>query len=234
MALYYNGTADSTIAASVSQFLTTNWGSIGAITPELPGNIVPYVESFEIKGHFAAQQTQRALDLIRLSWGWYLNNPYGTGSTTIEGYYQDGTFRYQNDGYDRVGSYPSHAHGWSTGPTDALTSYVIGLTLTAPGGQQWALAPQFGDLTSAEGGFTTPLGQFFAGWTEGSGGGTYTVTYSVPSGTTGNLHLPFSPSGKQPRQVLFDGQETRFTVERGPGQAVVSAKGGKHQVHITY
>ena len=55
MALYFNG-ANSSYAAQISKQLTTNWSPIGAITPELPGNIVPYVESYEIKGHLAVQR----------------------------------------------------------------------------------------------------------------------------------------------------------------------------------
>lgn len=73
MALLFAGALPQ-YALNISTQLTTNWGHIGAITPELPHNIVPYIESFEIKGHLAIRQTQRALDLIRRSWGWYLNN----------------------------------------------------------------------------------------------------------------------------------------------------------------
>jgi hypothetical protein len=144
MALYFDG-ANASYTAQISKQLTTNWGPVGAVTPELPGNIVPYVESYEVKGHLTIRETQRALDLMRRSWGWYLNNPYGTESTILEGYYEDGSFRYANDGYDYSGSYPSHAHGWSSGPADALISYVVGLRPTAPGGSKWTLAPQFGD-----------------------------------------------------------------------------------------
>ncbi|TVY89802.1 hypothetical protein LAWI1_G008167, partial [Lachnellula willkommii] len=71
------GVADSSKTQSISAQLTSNWGPIGAICPELPNNIVPYIEGFEIKGHLVARQATRALDLIRRSWGWYLANPYG-------------------------------------------------------------------------------------------------------------------------------------------------------------
>jgi hypothetical protein len=42
-----------------------NWTPIGALTPELPGTISPFISSFEIQGHFSIRQSQRALDLIR-------------------------------------------------------------------------------------------------------------------------------------------------------------------------
>jgi hypothetical protein len=48
------------------------------------------------------------------------------------------------------------------GPTHAQTSYIVGLQLTSPGGRTWTLQHQFGDLTHAEGKFTTPLGLFYA------------------------------------------------------------------------
>ncbi|KAJ5833356.1 hypothetical protein N7474_001667 [Penicillium riverlandense] len=170
MALFFNG-ANSSHLTKTSDYLTANWGPIGARVPECPGSISPYVESYEIKGHLKAGKAKRALDLMRLSWGWYLKNPMGTGSSMIEGYNEDGSFLYTaNEGYDGVGSYPSHAHGWSTGPVDALVSYVVGLQPSAPGGAGWTLSPQTGDLEFAEGGFTTPLGKFSASWKTGPAG----------------------------------------------------------------
>jgi hypothetical protein len=145
--------ADPSYTQNISNQLTTNWISIGAVAPELPNNLVGFVQSFEVKGHLVIRQTSCALDLIRRAWGWYLKNPFGTQSTCIEGYLADGRFGYRaTDGYEGDYLYTSHAHGWGTGPTDALTSYVVGLTITQPGGNQWQLAPQFGDLTHAEAG----------------------------------------------------------------------------------
>jgi hypothetical protein len=151
---------------------------------------VPYVEGMEVKGHLAARQATRALALMRLSWGWYLNNPFGSNSTMIEGYLQDGTFGYRtgDGGYQNDKSYASHAHGWSTGPTHALSTYVVGLQLLSPGGATWMLAPQFGDLTSVEGGFTTNLGTFSAKWALTSNG--YSLNYNMPNSTSGTLVLP--------------------------------------------
>jgi hypothetical protein len=201
MALVFNVSLPSYVQ-SISSGLTKNWNAIGAVTPELPNNIVGFVESYEIKAHLVARQAARALDLIRRSWGWYLNNPYGTASTCIEGYLADGTFGYRSKyGYDNDYSYTSHAHGWSTGPTDALTSYVVGLTVTAPGGSSWQLAPQFGDLSHAEAGFTTPLGRFSASWNLTQSG--YTLGWGAPSGTNGTIVLP-GMDGQVPN-VTVDG-----------------------------
>ncbi|KAK3116157.1 hypothetical protein LTR53_003766 [Teratosphaeriaceae sp. CCFEE 6253] len=162
MALLFGVVSNSSsMAQSISERLTDNWTPIGAETPELENNISPFISSFEIQGHFTIGQTDRALDLIRRSWGWYLNNPNGTESTVIEGYLTNGSFGYRNyRGYYYDTSYVSHSHGWSSGPTSALTNYVLGLEVTGPLGSTWKFAPQFGDLTSVEGGFTTGLGKY--------------------------------------------------------------------------
>ena len=230
MALYYNGTSLS-YASSASTYLKTNWGPVGAVTPELPGNVVPYIESFEVKAHLVARQPQRALDLMRLSWGWYLDSPYGTQSTCPEGYNTDGSFRYRDDGYNKGGSYTSHSHGWSTGPTDALTSYIVGLQPTAPGGKEWLLEPQFGDLEFAEAGFTVPMGKFSAGWTVTSSG--YNVTIDVPEGTSGVVRLPFSSDGTKPQGASVDSQQLDYSVDNEQKVITFSVDGGSHSILVT-
>lgn len=184
----------------------------------------------------AARQATRGLDLIRRAWGWYLNNPYGTQSTCIEGYLADGSFGYRSEyGYANDYSYTSHAHGWSTGPTDALTSYIVGLTVTAPGGSQWSFAPQFGDLTHAEAGFTTPLGQFSAAWTLHTG--YYEISWNAPPSTKGVLTLP-----GQAASVVVDGQAVKrgeLEVRAGAFKdvlanvTIIAAQGGKHTAKVT-
>lgn len=195
MALLFNVVSNtSSDAQRISSRLTRNWTPIGAEAPELPNNISPFISSFEIQGHLAIGQTNRALDLIRRSWGWYLHNPNGTGSTVIEGYLTNGSFAYRNyRGYDYDASYVSHAHGWSAGPTSALTNYILGLEITGRLGSTWRLAPQFGDLTQVEGGFSTDLGKFSASWKVVHKGGQYTLRFDVPTGTQGSLVLPGLP-----------------------------------------
>ena len=188
----------SSTASTISDRLTRNWTPIGAETPELPDNISPFISSFEIQAHFVTGHTNRALDLIRRSWGWYLSNKNGTESTLIEGYLTNGSFGYRNyDGYDWDSSYTSHSHGWSTGPTSALTNFVLGLSVVGREGTEWSLAPQFGDLEHAEGGFTTGLGKFQAKWKVEDGGKRYVLEWSVPSGTTGVVVLPALPAGRK-------------------------------------
>lgn len=176
-------------AQSISALLTEKWTPIGAETPELPGNISPFISSFEIQAHFLAGQTNRALDLIRRCWGWYLNNPNGTQSTVIEGYLTDGSFGYRSTrGYSNDPSYVSHAHGWSSGPTSALTEFVAGLQVIEPLGRKWQLKPSFGDLKWAQAGFTTSLGKFQSKWS--IIGKRVFVEWETPLGTEGWIELP--------------------------------------------
>ncbi|KAI9934236.1 hypothetical protein MW887_005310 [Aspergillus wentii] len=223
MALLY-GVVDKERAARISERLTDNWTPIGAVTPELPENISPFLSSFEIQGHFTVGQPARALELIRRSWGWYINNPNGTESTVVEGYLQNGTFGYRSSrGYDYEESYISHAHGWSAGPTSALTNYILGLSITSPRGSTWKIAPQFADLRSVEGGFTTSLGKFHASWVKGSKG--YTLDFSVPAGTKGNLTLPYVESSKKP-SIMIDGNNVTRGVYYIDETATVTVSGG--------
>lgn len=223
---------DSEKAQSISERLTANWTPIGANSPELPGNISPFISSFEIQAHLTIGQTERALDLTRRCWGWYLNNPNGTGSTVIEGYLINGTFGYRwNRGYDNDFSYPSHSHGWSSGPTSALTEFVLGLSITAPLGSRWQFAPQFGDLGSAEGGFTTSLGKFSASW-ESAGRLGYLADVSTPVGTSGQLILPATPGAK----IILDGKivcpKPYRTTPTGETVLIDNVAGGKHTIAV--
>ncbi|KUJ23060.1 Six-hairpin glycosidase [Mollisia scopiformis] len=224
---------DTDRAESISTKLLDNWTPIGAVTPELPGNISPFISGYEIQAHFSIGQTARALDLIRRCWGWYLNNPLGSQSTVIEGYLQNGTFGYRSTrGYDYDASYVSHSHGWSSGPTAALTTYVLGLSVTGRAGSTWKLAPQFGNLTNVEGGFTTGLGKYQASWETKEDG--YALSYNVPDGTIGELVLPLLNAGELPR-IMIDGQPVPQSMNPEiVGDAVVlsSAQGGSHEIVV--
>lgn len=229
--------AQSTTAQNISTHLTENWTPIGPESPELPGNISPFISSFEVQAHLTAGQTGRALELIRSSWGWYLNNPNGSQSTVVEGYLTNGTFGYRwARGYENDFSYVSHSHGWSSGPTSALTEFVLGLSVTGRVGSTWSFAPQFGDLSFAEGGFTTSLGKFSAAWTREGGKG-YRASVSAPTGTVGNLTLPVLVQGVVP-DVRVDGRKVETTWARKTGLVfdtvlVSGVRGGNHSIVVS-
>lgn len=182
--------ASNTTSPHISSALLKNWTPIGPQTPELPNNISPFISSFELLGRLTVRDTSHAFTLLRTLWGWVINNPLSTESTLLEGYLTNGSFAYRNNrGYGYDESYVSHSHGWSSGPTSGLTNYVVGLDVTEPGGEEWVLAPQFGDLEYAEGGFVTTLGKFQAKWTRNSTTGV-DVQWDVPVGAKGVVTVP--------------------------------------------
>ena len=144
LAVWYGLVQPANRSARVSEYLSGNWGPYGSATPEWNRDVGTFPGSLEVLAHMAAGQTTRALALIRLQWGYMLNNPNSTQSTFWEGYHHDGTFAYQ-------GTYMSNAHGWATGPVSALSGYVVGMAQTSVVGRAWAVIPQTGDLTSAQG-----------------------------------------------------------------------------------
>jgi hypothetical protein len=225
--------ASSEAASSISNYLTRNWTPIGAECEELPGEISPFISSFEIQAHLLTGNTQRALELIRNSWGWYLNHPNGTQSTMIEGYLVNGTWGYRwNAGYENDFSYTSHSHGWATGPVTALTEHILGLSITGRAGATWRLAPQIGDLTHVEGGFMTKLGSYSASWTK-QNDGSIVLEYDVPAGTSGDVVVQFEAKDVS---IQSNGSKTRrgaFSIikdSRGERAVHMRSGGGKHSI----
>ncbi|KAI0421650.1 bacterial alpha-L-rhamnosidase domain protein [Xylaria grammica] len=223
---------------AISSWLTENWTPIGPESPELPGEVSPFIASFEIQAHLLARQPQRSLDLIRTSWGWYLYNEQGTQSTMIEGYLTDGTFGYRHDaGYEENYSYTSHAHGWSTGPVTALTEQALGLSVTGLAGTACRFAPQLGDLKDVQGGFVTLLGKYRAELHLNVTTGCVLAEVEVPREATTEIVLPAgSCQTHQSSLFLVDGEEVDVNVidaAYGPGGTVLySTKlpGGKHTI----
>ena len=203
-----NLTQSAKQSSTISSALKARWGQYGAPAPEAGKTVSPFIGGFELQAHYLANKADSALDLIRLQWGFMLEDPRMTQSTFIEGYSTDGSLHYAPYTNDpRV----SHAHGWSTGPTYALTAYAAGIQLTGAGGSTWTIAPQPGDLTSVDAGFSTSLGKFSTSFRR-SNGKYSRFSFTAPSNTTGEVFLPgtkgilVSKSGK--RAALSNGSAT--------------------------
>ena len=123
------------------------------------------------------------------------------------------------DGYNYDASFVSHSHGWSTGPTSALTFYVLGLTVTSPQGQTWSVAPHTSVLPAAQGGFSTPLGWFGVDWT--SSADSFNVSISTPEGTSGIVSLPMNGT------ITVDG-----AMVAEDGSSPLSVTGGNHTITV--
>lgn len=177
----YNGRAQI-----VSNSLAARWTPYGPPAPEAGATISPFITSFELQAHMAVGQPQRAIDLMRFMWyGWMMNNPQMTNSTFIEGYGVNGSLiypAYLNN--PRI----SHAHGWSTGPTSALTQLVAGIQFITAAGKAWRFAPQVGDLTQVMAGFPSTLGMFEATY-QAIGQTGFLYQFSAPASTIGNVSV---------------------------------------------
>lgn len=109
-----------------------------------------------------------------------------TQSSFVEGYSTDGRLHdapYSNDA--RI----SHAHGWSTEPTSALSMYAAGIQLTGPAGARWRIAPQPRNFSTVDAGLSTSRGQF-AVQVQRQKGAYETFAFQTPSSTRGDVVLP--------------------------------------------
>ncbi|KAH8822741.1 bacterial alpha-L-rhamnosidase domain-containing protein [Flagelloscypha sp. PMI_526] len=111
LAVFFGLTNSTAQARKVSQGLTKNWNDIGPVTPELPDTISPFVSSWEVEAHFAAEEPERAVQLIRKLWGYALDGPNMGGSTIVEGLSANGSLYYRSEaGYNYDPAYTSMAH----------------------------------------------------------------------------------------------------------------------------
>jgi alpha-L-rhamnosidase len=113
------------------------------------------------------------------------DKPFYSGAT-FEGLAPDGT----PAGAGLPSRLASLAHAWGSGPTSALSKYVLGVRPVEPGYKTWLIEPQPGDLTWANGSVPTPYGPIEVGW-EKEGNGLELKVF-VPSGTSGTVGLPGS------------------------------------------
>jgi hypothetical protein len=225
-AVVANLTLNSTQTSRISQNLVARWTPYGAPAPEAEDAISPFISGFELQTHFLAQNTTAALALMRLQWGFMLDDPRMTNSTFIEGYSTSGELHYApylNDA--RI----SHAHGWATGPTSSLTQYVAGVQLLTAGGATWRVAPSLGDLTFADAGFKTSLG-FFGARTQVLGKESVVLEFEAPEGTVGEVRVPVL--GCKGRLVMRGteglGGDVVVEVREGQGSVdVEDVKGGR-------
>jgi hypothetical protein len=185
-AIKANLTSSANQSTAISQALQSRWGPYGAPAPEAGTTVSPFIGGFELQAHYLAHQPEAAIDLIRLQWGFMLQDPRMTQSSFIEGYSTDGRLHYAPYSNDaRI----SHAHGWSTGPTSALSMYAAGIQLTGPAGAEWRIAPQPGNLTTVDAGLSTSRGQFAVKF-QGQNGKYETFSFQTPSSTRGDVVLP--------------------------------------------
>jgi len=191
LAVWYGVVDGPAKARSISYVLGENWNDKGSRAPEFTlGTGVPRISTFagsmELMSHFEAGYDARGLDMIRSMWGYMLDAPQGTHSTFWEGLNSDGSFAYQ-------GPFQSLSHGWGSGPTSALTYYVLGLTPDTVSGQSYHVIPHPGGLTHVEGNLTMAPGKVvFANYDVGGACRTFSMRVDAQShtGSTGRMAVP--------------------------------------------
>ncbi|KAE8151644.1 Six-hairpin glycosidase-like protein [Aspergillus avenaceus] len=189
-AIKANLTLSANQSSTISSALRARWGKYGAPAPEAKDTISPFIGGFELQAHFIANQPDRAFELLRTQWGFMLDDPRMTNSTFIEGYSTDGAIHYAPYSDVPGSSVPrlSLAHGWSTGPTAALSFYVAGLHLTGRAGATWRFAPQPGNLSRVDAGYKTALGLFASKFAR-ENDAYRSLNFTTPQGTFGEVQL---------------------------------------------
>lgn len=174
------------ILAVLARKLRTRFGPVVAGKPAPKAyklDISPYMGSFNVLADFATGRSAAALALIRQEWGYMVS--HGPGGVEWE--------RIQLDGVPAGGSLgavsDSMAHAWSTGPTPALSEYVLGVSPAAPGFARWQVAPQPAGLTWAQGVVPTPRGPIGVRWRRGRGQA-FVMTLRSPRGERGLVSVP--------------------------------------------
>jgi hypothetical protein len=85
------------------------------------------------------------------------------------------------------------AHGWATGPTSALTFFVLGVAPDSARGATYHVVPHPGDLTHVEGKLTVDIGKYVrVSYDVGASCSSFALTVDASSntGSTGTIAVP--------------------------------------------
>jgi alpha-L-rhamnosidase len=180
--------------------------------PYMARYISPWISGWELIARFELGDTGTALDEIRREWGQMLAvDPHttlwekmtvGGGVAPYQGANPDGTPIVEKADVVPGSGETSLAHGWSAGPTYALSAYVLGLRPVDPGFATWIVQPQLGNLRVAQGQVLTRHGPLASRW-QVSDRRSFKLTVRVPTGTSGTVGVPMLGSTK--RTVARDG-----------------------------
>lgn len=182
------------ILAAMSAALSTPHGDLSVSSPAPAGYhqvIGPFMGSYEAWARFAAGDSSGAYSLLDREWG---QMPAGDpGNVLWEVMGPDGTVHTPGINGSGDGA-TSMAHGWSTGPTSALSQYVLGIAPASPGYTTWSVDPHPGSLAWARGRAPTPRGSLDVAWTRAAAGRQFIVDVTPPAGTAGSITVPLAGS----------------------------------------
>ncbi len=177
--------------------LRSRFGPPTVTSPTPPGYnrwVSPYMGSFQVLADFATGNETAALANVRQEWGYMI--AHDPGGVLWE--------RIQLDGRLHPGGIAdSAAHAWSTGPTTALSQYVLGVRPVEPGYRSWAIAPEPAKLSWAQGVVPTPHGPISVRWLRGTRNQFFKLTVITPRGTSGTVLVPVL---RRSRVIAMDGR----------------------------
>jgi alpha-L-rhamnosidase len=233
------------ILRAMSAALATPHGDLSVSSPAPSGYhqvIGPFMGSYELWARFAAGDTAGAYDLLDREWGQMAQGDPGNVLWEVMG--PDGTVH--TPGINGAGDgATSMAHGWSTGPTSALSQYVLGIAPDAPGYATWSVEPHPGSLTWAQGTAPTPHGPLAVAWRTSAAAHQFSIDVTPPTGTAGTITVPFRGAAAVAhvngrlvwsadgafhpapgvRSAVRDGDSLRISVDPGAGFHVDVAGG---------
>jgi hypothetical protein len=143
MAAYAEVPPPDVVQASFDRLLSTT-------TQEAVQIGSPYFYFFYLEALRKAGRHQAALDEVRESYGQMVE----AGATST---------------WEEFNGFTSLSHGWSAAPTWDLSSYVLGVKLTAPGYSAFRVEPHPGDLDWAKGIIPTIQGDIGVEWERSDG-----------------------------------------------------------------
>ena len=204
------GVATPDQQAHIVGLLSRMQGRFGTLTDDVPNDpfmhlfYSPFASGMELDARLTAFDTTGALTEIRRLWGFMMST--APASTTWEKLMLDGTP--ESSAGKFAGGSSSMAHGWSTGPTEALSAYVGGLRPVTPAWTTWLAEPQTGDLSWAQTTAPTPAGSISSRWALGPGSSSLRLTLAAPTGTSGTVAVPLQGARRviaEDGVVVWDG-----------------------------
>ena len=216
---------DAAILAALAKTLpSTPYGPLAfTANAGLQNGVSPFVTNDEVRALFASGDTASALSLLQRLWG-YMDAPgqdYTGADWELVG----------PNGAPGFGDETSLAHGWSSGATAALSSYVLGVRPTTAGFDVWSVDPHPGSLSWAEGNVPTPHGTIEVRWAQQPSSGRFALQVTAPGRTTGTLTVPVPRTGAIVTVVTTKAHSGRrskkaITVAPGATSLPVSVVGG--------
>jgi alpha-L-rhamnosidase len=208
--------------------------------PYMSDYISPYMSSTELLARFSQGDAEGALDLIRRTWGHMVDtDPRSTvwekvALTGLPANYEP--LQAPISPFTAVvgAGATSLSHGWSGGPVQALSGYVLGIRPVEPGFRRWMVAPQPGDLRFAQGTAPTPYGAIASRWTRADRERAFRMTVRAPRGTVGVVAIPLLGAERRiwrDGRLVWDGRRARGGVEATASHGAVrvaGVRGGPH------